>query len=469
MNTTTVQKKKKEFPHTYVLLICVALIACLLTYVIPAGEYAREKNAAGVTVVIPDQFSYIESSPVNPLKLPLYIAKGCASQAAIIFMILMAAGAFKVIEKSGCFHAVVGLAARKFAKREYIFIPLMMTVFAAIGLTQSATIFVAFTPICVILAKSMGFDSITGAAISTLGAACGYSCGMLHPQSTLIAQDLAELPRLSGLGYRGFCTVAFLALTSFLLVRYARRVRTDHTLSPVYDLEDGFGVAGDSDESLNVKLTGRQLATLLVLVCVLGILIYGCINLKWSNAEISMCFIWLAVIGGLTAGFSANEICKHFSDGAKGMISMVFIIGIAKAVSNILADASVLDTIVHATTVVLNAAPDALKGVFMFWANIIINIPLTSSSGQAQVVMPIFVPVADMVGITRQTAVLSYNFGDGFCNYILPWSGALMANIGVANVPYDRWMRFMWKMFAAWTVLGSILMFIAQMINFGPF
>lgn len=469
MNTTASEKKKRAFPHTYVLLICVAIVACLLTYVIPAGEYAREKNEAGVTVVIPDQFSYIESSPVNPLKIPLYIAKGCASQAAIIFMILMAAGAFKVVEKSGCFHSVVGIAARKYAKKEYIFIPLMMTIFAAIGLTQSATIFVAFTPICVILAKSMGFDSLTGAAISTLGAACGYSCGMLHPQSTLIAQDLAELPRLSGLGYRALCTVIFVAVTSALLVRYARRVRADHSLSPVHDLPDGFGLSDENSEGLDVKMNKRQLLTLTVLVAVLGLLVYGCVKLKWSNAEISMCFIWLAIIGGLTAGFSLNDICKYFSDGAKSMVSMIFIIGIAKAVSSILSDAKVLDTIVHATTVVLNAAPDSLKGVLMFWANIIINIPLTSSSGQAQVVMPIFIPVADMVGITRQTAVLSYNFGDGFCNYILPWSGALMANIGVANVPYDRWMRFMWKIFVAWVVVGSIFMFVAQAINYGPF
>lgn len=118
--------------------------------------------------------------------------------------------------------------------------------------------------------------------------------------------------------------------------------------------------------------------------------------------------------------------------------------------------------------IVLNAFPPALRGMCMYWVNFIINILVTSGSGQAAVVMPIFTPVADMVGITRQTAILAFNFGDGFCNYILPMSTALMWNLSVANIPYDRWMRFMWKIMLLWLAVGSALVFIAQMIHLGP-
>ena len=156
-------------------------------------------------------------------------------------------------------------------------------------------------------------------------------------------------------------------------------------------------------------------------------------------------------------------------EGAQKLLATAFIVGISKTIANVFTSAQVMDTIVYGISNVLNAFPVALKGVSMFWANLIINFPIVSASGQAGVVMPIFTPVADMIGITRQTAVLAYNFGDGFCNYIIPWSSALMGNLAVANIPYDRWMKFFWKMFLVWIALGSVLLFIAQMMNYGPF
>ncbi|RDY26742.1 YfcC family protein, partial [Romboutsia weinsteinii] len=117
---------------------------------------------------------------------------------------------------------------------------------------------------------------------------------------------------------------------------------------------------------------------------------------------------------------------------------------------------------------VLMVLPTFLQGIAMFIANLFINMFITSGSGQAAVVMPMFVPLADMVGITRQTVLLAFNFGDGFCNYVLPTSTALMGILSVSNIPYDKWMKFMWKLFLIWMVVGSLLMLGAQIINLGP-
>ena len=114
------------------------------------------------------------------------------------------------------------------------------------------------------------------------------------------------------------------------------------------------------------------------------------------------------------------------------------------------------------------SVPSFLAPPAMFIANIIVNIFIGSGTGQATAVMPIFTPIADMIGMTRQTAVLAFNFGDGFCNYILPTASALMGNLAVANVPYTTWMKYMWKVFTIWVITGSVMLIIAQIIQYGP-
>lgn len=224
----------------------------------------------------------------------------------------------------------------------------------------------------------------------------------------------------------------------------------------------------DIDASHDSSLTLRKLLVLLTLIGSLVVMVWGCVTQGWDLPEISVVFIWLGVISGAFAGFGPSTIAKHFATGCQKLTVSALILGLARATSGVLSSANILDTLVYGCTIVLNAFPPALRGMCMYWVNFIINILVTSGSGQAAVVMPIFTPVADMVGITRQTAILAFNFGDGFCNYILPMSTALMGNLSVANIPYDRWMRFMWKIMLLWLAVGSALVFIAQMIHLGP-
>ena len=150
------------------------------------------------------------------------------------------------------------------------------------------------------------------------------------------------------------------------------------------------------------------------------------------------------------------------------MVGAAIIIGLARAVSGVLSAGLVLDSVVYGFGNILMLVPKYLQAISMYIINIIVNVFITSGSGQAAVVMPIFGPISDMIGLTRQTAILTFNFGDGFCNYILPTSTALMGTLGATNIPYDRWMRFMWKLFLIWVAVGSVLCLIAQIINFGP-
>ena len=467
-STQTAKKKAFTMPHTFVILVVIILIAVALTWIIPSGEYARvEDPVSGRTVVDAAAFSYVENVHVSPLDVPMLIIKAFSDNADLITLILLSGGAIYMLTAAGALQALVATIVRRFSNRVEVFIPLLMLVFALICTTQAVNTFIGFAPITVMLALSLGLDSIVGVGIILLGGAIGFATGTLNVSTTLIAQKIAELPNYSGIGYRWVCFAVFYVVTCLWLVRYAKKIQKNPELSPTYDLDKTSEFKNASLSEFGT-LDTRKILCIVALIVALVVIVYGCINLSWDFAEQSAVFLILSIAVGIIAGFDANKICAEFINGTKKMLSAAFIIMFARAIGSVLSAGVITDTIVHAMAVMLTGLPAALLGVGMLVANTLINVVLTSGSGQAAAVMPIMIPLADLLGVTRQTCILSFNFGDGFCNYILPTSTALMGILGAANVPYDRWMRFMWKMFAIWMGVGAVLVVIAQLISYGP-
>ncbi len=463
-------KAKKGFtmPHTFVILFIIIAIAVALTWIIPSGEYTRiEDPVSGSTVVDANSFQYVEDVSVNPLKVPMIIVQAFADNGDLITLILLSGGAIYMLTAAGALQALVAVIVRRFSKRAEVFIPLLMLVFALICTTQAVNTFIGFAPITVMLALSLGLDSIVGVGIILLGGAVGFSTGTLNVSTTLVAQKIAELPNYSGIGYRWVCFVVYYIVTCFWLVRYAKKIQKNPRLSPMYDLDQNSQFKSGSLDDFG-HLDTRKSLCILALVVALVVIVYGCIELAWDFAEQSAVFLVLSVVVGFIAGFDVNRICAEFLTGTKKMLGAAFIIMFARAIGSVLNAGLITDTIVHAMAEVLTGLPAALLGVGMLAANTLINVVLTSGSGQAAAVMPIMIPLSDLLGVTRQTCILSFNFGDGFCNYILPTSTALMGILSAGNVPYDRWMRFMWKMFLIWFAVGAVLVVIAQLINYGP-
>lgn len=464
------QAKKKGFkmPHTFVILIVIILIATVLTWVIPSGEYARiEDPISGRKIVDATSFAYVDNVRVSPIQLPMLIINAFSANADLITLILLSGAAIHMLTATGALQALVASIVRRFSGKVSVFIPLLMLVFALICTTQGVNTFIAFAPITVMLALSLGLDSIVGVGIILLGGAIGFSTGTLNVSTTLVAQKIAELPNYSGIGFRWVCFAVYYVITCFLLVRYAKKVQKNPELSPMYDLDKNSQFKNASMDEFGT-LDTRKILCIIALVIALVAIVYGCINLDWDFAEQSGIFLVLSIAVGILGGFEANKICVEFLNGAKKMLGAAFIIMFARAIGSVLSAGMITDTIVHAMAVVLTGLPAALLGVGMLIANTLINVVLTSGSGQAAAVMPIMIPLSDLLGVTRQTCILSFNFGDGFCNYILPTSTALMGILGAADVPYDRWMRFMWKVFLVWLAVGAVLVVIAQLINYGP-
>lgn len=459
-------KKPFKMPHTLVIIFAIILAAIVMTWIIPAGGYVRIEDAAtGKELIDPTTFQYTANTPVNPLRIMEYITAGFVKQVDLILVILFAGAGFHMVTGSGALQASVAKTARKFSNRLYLFIPILTLVFTLIATSQGVNLFIPFVPITLMLSYALGLDSIVGVAIILLGGAVGFATGTLQISTTLLAQEIAGLAPYSGIGFRGLSLVVFYIITNAYLIRYAMKVQKDPSISPMYDLDQENEMKASADLDSFGSMNWRRWAILATLVITLGIIVYGGLKLDWKFQEFAPMFLWMAVIVGILDKKNASQIAKGIISGCKTMLSAAIIIGMARSIALILTDGGIIDTIVHFLAGTLDVVPTFLQAPVMFLINLIINCFVTSGSGQAAVVMPLFLPVADLVGMTRQTAILAFNFGDGFCNYVLPTSTALMGLLGAANVPYDRWMKFMWKMFLIWIAAGSVMVSIAQFIH----
>lgn len=470
---STVVRKKFKMPDTIVIIIGVILLAWVMTLVIPAGKYDRvEKDFGGemVKVVDVESFKWVEKTFVNPITIPVHMVNGFIADIDLLLVILFSGGAFHLIIKSGAVQSSIAMITKRYSKNTKIFIPILTLIFALICTSQAVNRFIAFAPVMVLIALSLGYDSIVGVSIVLLGGAVGFSTGTLNIGTTVLSQKIAGLPPYSGIEYRFVCFAVFLIVTCAYQMRYAAKIKSSPQLSPMYDLDQnnsmmGSGTSLEEFGSMNL----RKWVILCIMVFGVLAIALGGIRLGWTTVEYAAVFIWMAVAVGFVNGDGPSKTAKGFVEGSAKMMSAFLIIGFARAIASILTEANIIDTIVYELGAMLQVIPVFLQGIAMFISNLIINMFITSGSGQASAVMPIMIPLADLIGMTRQTTILAYNFGDGFCNYVLPTSTALMGMLGAANVPYDRWMKFMWKLFLIWIAVGSIMMVGAQIINYGPF
>ncbi|MHB9304911.1 YfcC family protein [Fusobacterium polymorphum] len=462
-------KKKFVFPNTYVIIILMMIVAVLLTWIIPSGEFERVKDEVSKqSIIIPGTFKYIENNPISFLQIPVYIMKGLAKASDIVFLVIIVGGAFNIIIETGMFQSFAGRLTKVFSNKEVLIIPAFSTIFALACTTMGVNTFIGFAPIAVIIARSIGYDAIVGVSMVALGGAIGFSTGTFNPFTTGVAQSIAGLPIFSGVGYRFICLVAFLIVTNIYIIWYAKKVKANPEASVVYEMEQE-NKKVEVSEKQHDKIEGRHYLVLLIVIACFVLLVYGSQNWKWKLQENAAMFLWMGVLSGFAYGFGPSKIAEEFTKGAKKLVYGALMIGMANGISLILADGKILDTTVQYLGGLLVVLPSHAQAAGMFLMQLLINGLITSGSGQAAATMPIMLPVADIIGMTKQTAVLAFNFGDGLSNYILPTSSALMGFIAMVGISYSNWMKFMWKLFLIWTVVGTVLVIVANSINYGPF
>lgn len=477
MSTTTRTEEPKQskgfvFPHTYAIILGIIAIATALTYIIPAGEFeteTREVNGVERNLVVDGSYQQVEQQPVNPFEMFQAIPNGLEAGAQIVFYIFLVAGAFAVIRETGAIEGLVDKLIKVFGKKDMLLIPVLMTTFSVLGFTVGmAEEAIVFVPIVIAIMWSFGYDRVTGAAIVILGAAAGFSGGMFNPFTVGIAQGIAEVQLFSGWQFRLVPYFFFLTAAILYVMRYARSVRTNPERSVVAALEKERledNEDGGADELELRSFTTTHGIVLGLLLAAIGVNMWGIFTHGWFLVEMTAVFIILALVAGLVGGLGVNGTFDAFIDGMKGIVFGAIIVGFARAILVVLEEGVIIHTILDWASGLLSALPGPLIAVGMFFTQTVLNLFIPSGSGQAATTMPIMAPLSDLVGVDRQVAVLAFQYGDGLSNSIIPTSAALLASLAIANIPYEKWVKFLWPLTLIWIVIAAIAVVVAEAIG----
>ncbi|NLW40772.1 MAG: putative basic amino acid antiporter YfcC [Tissierellia bacterium] len=471
VDKTRVTNRTFKIPHTYVLISCIIIIAALLTYIVPAGEYARiEDPNTGRTVVDPNSFTKVEGNPVNPFEVLTAVPRGMMAAAQITFFIFIVAGSFQIITSTGAIEAGIYKVASLLRGKEQLLIPIFMFIFSLTGAFLGfAEENIVFIPVAISLARALGYDAIVGMSLVTLGGAVGFNSGIMNPFTVGIAQGIAELPLFSGIGLRIIIWIVFLSVSVYYVMRYAKKIKDRPELSLIADVELEERKNKTVDLTEEKTLSPSHYLVFLTLAAGLAIIVYGVYEFGWYINEIAAVFLGMGLISGAIGRINPNQMAQEFINGARGIIFGALVVGIARTILIVLQDGIILDSIIYGLASVISGLPKTLSAVGMFIVQSLINFVIPSGSGQAATTMPIMVPLADILGLTRQTAVLAFHFGDGFSNTFTPTASTLMASLSIAKISYDKWLKYYGKLFLIWTLMGAVFMVIAVIINYGPF
>lgn len=465
-STTQLNELPEKGINPFVLMFVVIAIVTALTYILPAGQYARIEKE-GRSVVDPSSFQFVDSTPVGLLEMFSSVHAGMIEGASIILFVFLFGGALGIMQATGAIDSFIKFVAVRFGSKEKLLIPLMVLVFASLGtLIGSAEDALVYIAIVVPMTVALGFDALTGFAIVMLGTlATGFISGLTNPFNVGVAQSIAELPMYSGMGLRIAILAAFYVLTVVYIYRHAMKVKRNPELG-----EYGkFSREGQTQLDKSFKMGKRHFLALMVLLLNFIFLVYGVIKLGWYISEIGGLFLLSAIIMGFIGGLSPSRMANGFISGASDMVSGALIIGIAQTILVIITNGGLLDTILYYAAGLVEHLPPAINAVGMFIVQMFLNFIVPSGSGQAALTMPIMAPLADLMGVTRQTAVLAFQLGDGISNMIFPTSGLLLAGLAVAGISFTKWVRWVLPYLAIQVVIAVIFLVIAQVIHYGPF
>ena len=463
--------KKVHVPHTFIILLGLILVVGILSYIIPAGSYERyHDEVTGRSLVDPESYHTVDKSPMTVVQFFDSSVDGFVDAGYVIALTFAVGGGFYVLEKAGIITGAISSLARKMKKRGILIIPVLMIAFALcdcfVGMCELTMVYV---PIILPLMLAMGYDSMTAAATALVGSQVGFTLALANPFTTIIGQKISGLPIMSGWGYRLIMMVVFLTVAIIFICRYATKVKKNPESSSMYEIDLKTKATMDMSKLEVATLNSRQKVAGIAAIAIFVLMIFGVIKWGWDMPQIGGAFVAIGIVGGMIAGMKGDDICQAFIEGSVNVLEGALIIGVSRGIAVVMSNANIIDTIVHALANMLQNVPGAFTAVGMVVIQTVIEFFISSGSGQAVATMPIMAPLADLVGLTRQTAVMACQFGDGLTNILYPVSGYFIATIGLAKVPYEKWVKWFMPLLITEWVMTIIFMIIAQAISWGPF
>jgi uncharacterized ion transporter superfamily protein YfcC len=476
-------KPRFSLPSAYTILFALIIVTALATWIIPAGRY--QLNAEGSP--IPGTYKEVPSSPQRILKdslnAPINGLYGIQDKATgnvgpfnsgelfgaidVALFILVIGGFIGITMKTGAIQAGIALLVRRLRGKERWLIPLLMTVFAIGGTTFGmAEESLAFYVLIITVMIAAGYDAFVGAAVILLGAGIGVLGSTVNPFATGIASGFAKVSLSDGLVGRLIILVIGLVFGIWFVLRYAERVRKDPTKSLVFDMkqanEEHFSAA-TGDDGEQIAMTGEQKVILGLFGAAFLVMIYGVIpwedlgiglpTLWWWFPEMTASFLLFAIIIGLVGKMKEGELTATFVEGARDLLGVALIIGIARGITVVMNNGQITDTVLHWAETALGDVGEAAFAIVMYVLFLPLSFLIPSSSGLATVSMPIMAPLADFAGVNRALVVTAYQSASGLLNLVTPTSAVVMGGLAIARVPYGKYLRWVWPLLAGLAIL----------------
>ncbi|GHU71078.1 C4-dicarboxylate ABC transporter [Spirochaetia bacterium] len=472
---------RRTFLGALFLLVGIMILAGVLTRVIPQGVY-RYQNVDGRSVIVPGTYEVRAGAAPLPVwrwaTAPVEVLGSSKAVIAItiILFIMILVGSFSVLEQSGLLSYIIYTVIRKFGDKKYRLLAIMvficMVMGSFLGIMEEI---VTLAPITVALALMLGWDSLVGVSMSVLAVSFGFAAGTLNPFTVGVAQNLAELPLFSGFLFRLVFFAATYGILIFFLLRYAKKIDAHPEKSPMFSRDAE--IRQHYQDSLNEhREYGAEKKQALMIFTAALVLVFGYIAAGFFVPVLSdyimpvmaLFFMTGALIAGRVAGLK-GKIAKTFFKGVGSAIPSAILILLAMSVTHIMEKGNIIDTILfYFYTGIENLSP--LAGALAIYAVVLfLEFFIAGASAKAFLLIPIIIPLCDMIGITRQTAVQSFILGDGFTNMFYPTNVLLLITLGIANIPYSTWFRWIWKMLLALFAVSAVAILAAVSIGYGPF
>ena len=450
-----------------VLIFSFIIFAQLLSYAIPHGQFERVPSADNPDrmVVVDGTYTQLagdDSVTLAPWHFLMAITKGLESAQGIIFLIFLVGGVIEVLRRTGAIDAALHGAVDRLGKSPWLLIGGCLLLFSVgsftIGMGEE---YVPLVPIIVTMCLAMRMDAIVAMGMVWVPYGIGWACAGINPFGVLIAQNIASVPLTSGWSFRLLMMFAFLAIAFHHIYRYARRVQADPSYSFVADVDysSGFEAPGD------LHFNGRRIAILAVFVIGLVVFVYGVSEHHWYITELNSIFLAIGLIAAIIARLPAGETSRTFLEGAAAMTPAALLVGFARTIEVVMTDGQIIDTVVYSIAGLLEGLPSEASAIGMLVVQTICNFFIPSGSGQAFVTMPIMSPLATLTDVPQQTAVLAYQFGDGFTNMIVPTSALVMGALALGKVPYAAWFKFVGPLLLKMFALAAVFLIVSMHIG----
>ncbi len=463
------EKKKVGTINAFIIVFAVIIGCWLLSFLIAPGAFERTVMN-GRTVVVPNSFHSVPKIYLGPQAIFQAIPNGLVSSASMMFLVMLVAGCIEVYKQTGTLDkAVAGVLAKSDTMGSEKILCAIMFVFGCLGgfLGWNEQI-VPFIPIIISLCLALGYDLMTGVACSAMVDMISFSFSPTSVYTVGISDEIAQLPMFSGFLFRLVLLIIANIIMAIYVLRYARGVKSGKIASLTADLDDSkFRI--DYSETLKEPLNKRQSISLVVFLVTFVASIVGVSTMGWSMNDLSACFLFTAIAAGLINRIPASKLVNVIIAGAKDGLAPALVIGLARGIQWILTASAIIDPIINSISKPLMAMPKYLTPIAVMIVIALFNGLITSGSAKAMALMPILIPLADLVGMTRQTMILAFQFGDGLTNSAWFTSGTLLIFLTIAGIPLKKWWKFVTPLLLILTVVCVIALLVATKINYGPF